>query len=325
MVRLRYVVLSILGSILLAISPVVNARAPVSKAADSAMNQRLDRVEQLLSSRGLLDLLQQLENLQQEVDHLRGEMELQTHHIEQLKKRQRSLYIDIDQRLQRIERSGQPTNISDGDTTGNEPPLQTLAPVFEPPSRPASQQLEKLQSIEVIKPEPLAQIKTESPTVTDVVVTTNTTADAGIGTPVEIDPKLVRTDYQKAFSLLKQSRYDQAIKAFRGFISRYPVSEYSDNAQYWLGEANYVMHQYDLAVIEYEKLVSNYPNSQKVTHALLKIGYSYYELGQLSKARRYLEELKQRYPSTTAARLARERLQKIINLEFQSVSQYLDL
>jgi len=75
-------------------------------AADEDILQRLDRIERLLQSQGLLDMLQQIETLQRELSALNGEIEYQNYTLEQLKKRQRDLYTDIDQRLQKLERGG---------------------------------------------------------------------------------------------------------------------------------------------------------------------------------------------------------------------------
>ena len=41
-------------------------------AADEAIMQRLDRIERLLQSQGLLDMLQQIESLQTELSKLQG-------------------------------------------------------------------------------------------------------------------------------------------------------------------------------------------------------------------------------------------------------------
>ena len=76
------------------------------QAQDADIVERLDRIERLLQSQGLLDMLQQIENLQAELSSLQGDIEMQNHSLEQMKKRQRDLYTDIDQRLQRLESSG---------------------------------------------------------------------------------------------------------------------------------------------------------------------------------------------------------------------------
>lgn len=93
--------------------------ADVSLAAKQMSDQaRIQRLERLLESKGLVDLLIRLENLQKEVQLLRGEVELQTHTLESIKKRQRDLYVDIDRRLVKIERSATAgTTISSPATT----------------------------------------------------------------------------------------------------------------------------------------------------------------------------------------------------------------
>ena len=129
--------------------------------------------------------------------------------------------------------------------------------------------------------------------------------------PVPPDPTRAKAEYQRAFKLLKDAQYEQALTAFKKYLIDFPTSDYSDNAQYWLGETNYVMQKYDVAINAYHALLSTYPDSQKVSHALLKIGYSYAELGNASDAEKALSTVKKQYPGTTAARLADERLRKL--------------
>ncbi|MDH5179735.1 MAG: tol-pal system protein YbgF [Gammaproteobacteria bacterium] len=69
-------------------------------------SQRIERLERMVDNKGLVNLMVRLENLQKEVQILRGEVELQTHTLESIKKRQRDLYVDIDRRLLKLERAG---------------------------------------------------------------------------------------------------------------------------------------------------------------------------------------------------------------------------
>lgn len=117
--------------------------------------------------------------------------------------------------------------------------------------------------------------------------------------------------YSKAFSLLKEGQYEQSIKAFEVFKSSYPNSKYADNAQYWLGEANYVSRDYKRALTEFQQLVAQYPESSKNSGARLKIGYVYFELKNWSAAREALEQVITLYPDTTVAKKANERLQRM--------------
>jgi len=72
-------------------------------AADVELEQRVKRLEKLVEGQGLVDMYLRLETLQQEVQQLRGEVEVQTNTIEGLKQQQRQLYLDIDRRLRQLE------------------------------------------------------------------------------------------------------------------------------------------------------------------------------------------------------------------------------
>ena len=127
----------------------------------------------------------------------------------------------------------------------------------------------------------------------------------------EVDPQAEHDDYEHAFNLLKEGRYDLAVAAFKTFVQKYPNGRYTDNAQYWLGEANYVQRNFKAALAEFEKVVNNFPDSPKRPDALLKMGYTYQELGDNDKARLALNSVRMNYPDTTAARLASKRLQEL--------------
>lgn len=253
----------------------------------------LSRSERLSSHRALLDLQNQIAGLEREIKRLRGELEEQTHRLEQLGKRQRDHYLDIDQRLQTLEGGKVVRKPAEpGAPSSTAAPLETLPSSTPEDTRPgAATDMGET-------PGPAAKLPSAAPP----AKSTTTLATAA---PPEHEA------YQQAFDLLKSGRYDDSLTAFNDFLIKYPNSNYADNAQYWLGETYYVRRHFEPAIIEYEKLIQNYPKSQKLTHALLKIGYSYHELGQIDKAKATLEDLKNRYPDTTAARLAEERLQRI--------------
>lgn len=259
-------------------------KAPVFEPITQDLSGRLERVERILDNKALLDMLELLESLKTEVSTLRGEIEVQTHTIEQLKQKQRDLYTDVDKRLQRVESNKSTTSVSSepGSINGNS-----------------------------IEEKPSDNGTIDEPSTTNKTASEVASNDATSEDEEAIDPLKAEAVYQRAFKLLKESQYDQALKAFKDFLKDYPDSAFSDNAQYWLGEANYVMQKYESAINEYQSLLNTYPDSQKVSHALLKIGYSYAELGNATDAKKTLKEVKSLYPGTTAARLADERLRKI--------------
>ncbi len=263
-------------------------KAPVLEPATQNFDGRLHRIEKILDSRALLNMLELIESLKTDVNFLRGEIELQAHNIDQLKQKQRELYTDIDRRLQRLE-----ANNAIAESTVAEQVLETMAD-------------QQANGIAASGDEPGLDVVTTPDLPTNIP--TNTEAGAKQKTT---DPQTATMVYQRAFKLLKESQYSQAQKAFKGFLNDYPDDVLADNAQYWLGETSYVMQQYDIAINEYQALLNTFPDSKKASQALLKMGYSYAELDNATEARKILLEVIKQYPGTTAARLADERLQKL--------------
>jgi len=77
--------------------------APLNAAPQGNLEKRVQRLEKLLESQGLVDLYLRLDNLQKEVQELRGTIEVQSNTLAGIKQRQRDLYLDIDRRLRQLE------------------------------------------------------------------------------------------------------------------------------------------------------------------------------------------------------------------------------
>jgi len=80
----------------LLIATTIAALSPALTAAQArnqqlSVDQRLQRVERLLDSRALVDLLQRVDTLQREIQRLQGENEVQAHQLETLTRRQEQL------------------------------------------------------------------------------------------------------------------------------------------------------------------------------------------------------------------------------------------
>jgi tol-pal system protein YbgF len=117
--------------------------------------------------------------------------------------------------------------------------------------------------------------------------------------------------YALAYETFKEGKYEKARVEFQNFVKQYPDTEYSDNAQFWIGECYYFENKYEKAISEYEKVVKNYPKGNKVPYALLKQGFSFLNLGDKSSARLILQQIIKNYPNTNQARIAREKLIEI--------------
>ena len=114
--------------------------------------------------------------------------------------------------------------------------------------------------------------------------------------------------YQAAYSDYLAGRYDLAKATFAEYLKRFPDTEVSDNAQYWIGECLYATGDFAGAIAEFEKVSQSYPKGDKVPAALLKTGIAYSRLKNQDEAKRYYKKVVQKFPRSDEARLARERL-----------------
>ena len=248
--------------------------------------ERLTRLERILDSQGLVDMLSRMDNLQTQIEKLRGEVEMQSHQLEEIKQRQRDLYVDIDRRLLRLERNA-PSSSELGATTGandnsGTSPGQTQG----------------------------ARTTHTAPVTTQTTASRSPAVSSGTqASPVDLAGE--QQAYQKAFDTLRALRYDQAVTAFKGFLAKYPKGRYAHIAQYWIGEADYAQRKFKQAIGDYQKLIDDYPTSPKLAEAMLKIGYSQYELKNNKAAETILNQLVKSYPGTTEAGQAQNLLQKI--------------
>jgi tol-pal system protein YbgF len=232
------------------------------------------------------NLVIQVQELQDEVRTLRGMLEEQTRELENLKRRQRDQYLDLDQRISDLRNAQPVTGV--GQMAGTTPP-----PAQGPQAAPAGD-----------VPEVQAPMTEQSQV-------------AGIGQPqaqsqtAAASPAAEKAAYDQAFQALKELRYADAAEEFQGFLDRYPNSEYADNAQYWLGESYYVTRNFDIALSAFQALLDRFPNSPKAPDALLKVGYTHYELEQWDSARAALTQVQEKYPDSTLSRLAENRLRSM--------------
>ena len=131
---------------------------------------------------------------------------------------------------------------------------------------------------------------------------------AGKGKPLPSDKESL---YAAAYELFREGKYEKSREAFESFLKQYPNTEFSDNAQFWIGECYYFEKKYEKAIIEYDKVVKNFPEGSKVPYALLKQGLSFLQLGDKASAKLLLQQVIKDYPNTSQARIARTRLAEI--------------
>jgi tol-pal system protein YbgF len=117
--------------------------------------------------------------------------------------------------------------------------------------------------------------------------------------------------YQKGIEARDGKRYADARTTFAELITKYPKSDYADNARYWIAETYYDEKDFASAILEFDKVQKEYPTGDKVPAALLKLGFAFLEIGEKEASKSALNELVKRFPKTEEAKKAKEKLAKL--------------
>ena len=242
------------------------------------LDTRLARIERVMANQSLLELSNQIEALRGDVRGMHNDVDQLNNSMDANRKQQRDLYADLDRRMKALEARGAVS----GAPSGASPPLASGGGA--PPGSNASVN---------------ASAGAGAPA--------GQAAQGGYDGPAGDD----KSGYQSAFTFLKEGQYDRAVPAFQKFLATYPDSALAENAQYWLGEANYVNKAFPEAEAAFQKVIDKYPQSRKVPDALLKIGYCRYELKQYESAKLALSQVITQFPDNGDAKLAQQRIEKM--------------
>lgn len=131
------------------------------------------------------------------------------------------------------------------------------------------------------------------------------TPKAAVATPEE------ERAYLGTFDMLKNGKYDDAIKGFRGMLDQWPQGRYADNGWYWMGEAQMVKRDFAGAANSFQSLVQGFASSPKMADGLYKLGVAQVELKKNAEAKASLQRVIRDYPSTNAANLAKQKLDQL--------------
>ena len=98
---------------------------------------RIAKLEETIRNIGVVELVRQLQEMNDEIARLRGQIEVLSNDNQQLQKRQRDFYLDIDSRLKRLEggnaTSSAPADPGTGASTATPGPTASAPP--QPPSK----------------------------------------------------------------------------------------------------------------------------------------------------------------------------------------------
>ena len=120
-----------------------------------------------------------------------------------------------------------------------------------------------------------------------------------------------KQEFDAALATHRRGDIAEAQTGFVSFMKRYPQSGYKPSALFWLGNAQYALHNYRDAEASFRALVTAEPNHPRAPEALLSMANCQVELMDVKSARKTFEDLVKAYPQSEAASVARERLAKL--------------
>ncbi len=247
------------------------------------------------SNSAMVEMMTRMEQMQADIQQLTGKVEEQAYQIGELKKQQKNLTADFDERLGSLE------NKTDGSTAAapatavvTDTPAAPAEAV--PATKPSTPAVEEKRPIDA---EPVAGSASSKPAAT---VVDKPKAEAISA------PDNEKQAYQQAYELLRKGKTDQSITELNGFLENYPSSNLANNAQYWLGEAYRVKKDNEAARKAFNIVIDKYPQSSKIPDALLKLGYIEMDQSHTDQAREYFNKVTSNYPDTPAALYANKKL-----------------
>jgi tol-pal system protein YbgF len=123
------------------------------------------------------------------------------------------------------------------------------------------------------------------------------------------DPAAESTAYETALELLKDGKHAEALSAFRSFITDYPSSGFLPNAHFWAGNAALQAKEIAAARALFDSIVTTWPSNDIVPDALLGLANSQLLLGERRAAQETLGRIIAQHPDSSAAQVARQRVQ----------------
>ncbi|MDX1588921.1 MAG: tol-pal system protein YbgF [Oleiphilaceae bacterium] len=218
-----------------------------------------------------------IQELRQQVRQLQGQVEEQTHKIDQLSRQGRERYVDLDERI--LELGERLTRLEDRAAQGGSGSGGAALPQGG----------------------------------SDDSVAGTVSGDSGQKKRDYRQPdEQERKDYAAIQKLIQEERdYDGALDALFEFVDKYPEGDLTVNAYYWLGEVYLARENPDQARQAFSIVVSRYDDHRKAPDALYKLAVAQQQRGEKEEARKALQQVLDRYPEASVRSKARERLESL--------------
>lgn len=220
------------------------------------------------------DLEVRLSQLEREIRALTGRIETQAHEISTVEEKMKRRISDLELRVQELE--------------GGAAQMRQQPPVYNTPDTNSAQASGQQNGSGVTDTSPAGQSSGSGDQRQGQSLGSLQGLNNNRSLPID--------DYETAFSKLKDGQYEEAEKAFRGFISENPEHRLVSNARYWLGETFYVREDYEQAARAFARGYKENPSGAKAPDNLLKLGLSLDGLGNRDDACVALIQLTQKFP-----------------------------
>ncbi|HET7176658.1 MAG TPA: tol-pal system protein YbgF [Gammaproteobacteria bacterium] len=209
------------------------------------LEAKVDQLEQVFKNQSLQGMSQRIDGLQDQLEKLRGDVEVLEHNQDLDKKQQRDLYQDLDKRLQKLE-----MGLSAAPAPASAAPVQA-APVGNGADEGAYQksfnQLKDGRFSDAIKGfKSFLKQYPDSPLVPNAVFWTG------------------EAYYQ-------MSDFDTALATFKKVVKDYPTSSKVSDALLKVGYCQYEQQQWKSARQTLNSVVQNYPNSSAASLATQRL------------------------------------------------------
>ena len=230
-------------------------------------------------------LSERINTLFDDLSKLRGEVEVLTYALQTSEERQKVLYKELNERLQKIEDSALKieNNVNSSDSV--------------PTNEPLSQNNLIIQEEEVlpeIAPEPIPQA-----------------ADL----PPLVDKNIEYQEFEDAKKLITATKYKEAFDALDKFVVNYPSSELLPEAKYNLGYTQFALRNYKAAINTFNKIVLEYPDNPIAPNSLYQVSNSQIQLTRITKAKQTLRTLIKKYPNADIILSAKKRLKDLESIK----------
>lgn len=211
----------------------------------------------------LADLFYQMQQMQQEIMELRGQLEEQAYRIKRLEQQRLEDYQNLDRRLQQ----------------GGS-------------SRSSSSYTSKSSSS-------ASKAATAGAATAGAAAASSSKSTKSSSSATKSKSQLEREAYQQAFQLLKKQKLKEAELAFKDYLADYPDGQYASNSYYWLGELYLTADNQAQARKTFSTLVQRYPDYRKTPDATFKLARIYYQEGDKAKAEELLNKIVRDYGQTS--------------------------